>query len=45
MASKVDTLHDADMKTRDLKVYDAIIIPDQGPQEILNGYRGWIYAS
>ncbi|HQQ97053.1 MAG TPA: M14 family metallopeptidase [Cyclobacteriaceae bacterium] len=36
---KVDTLHDADMKTRDLKVYDAIIIPDQGPEEILNGYQ------
>lgn len=35
----VDTLHDNDMRTRDLALYDAIIIPDQSPDGILNGYQ------
>ncbi len=36
---KVDTLHDKDVSSKDLSQYDAIIIPDQGPGEILNGYQ------
>lgn len=35
----VDTLHDNDVRTTDLAQYDAIIIPDQSPEGILNGYR------
>jgi hypothetical protein len=34
----VDTLHDADMAKKDLSAYNAIIIPDQGVKEILNGH-------
>ncbi|HSH46157.1 MAG TPA: hypothetical protein VK966_09890, partial [Longimicrobiales bacterium] len=34
----VDTLHDADIRERDLSVYDAIIVPDQGASAILHGY-------
>ena len=34
----VDTLHDADMHSRDLSAYTAIIIPSQSPQRILNGH-------
>lgn len=34
----VDTLHDEDVRSRDLAQYDAIIIPDQRPDGILNGY-------
>ncbi|HSR42947.1 MAG TPA: hypothetical protein VLL48_12260, partial [Longimicrobiales bacterium] len=36
---QVDTLHDADVRTRDLSRYHAIILPDQDPEEILNGYE------
>jgi len=35
---QVDTLHDADVRTRDLSEYDAIILPDQEAAEILNGH-------
>ena len=34
----VDTLHDADIAKKDLSAYSAIIIPDQGVKEILNGH-------
>ncbi|MEQ8685699.1 MAG: M14 family metallopeptidase [Imperialibacter sp.] len=34
----LDTLHDNDVRTKDLSQYDAIIIPDQRPDGILNGY-------
>lgn len=34
-----DTLHDEDIRNKDLSQYDAIIIPDQNPQHILHGYR------
>ena len=34
----MDTLHDADIKTRDLSQYDAIIIPSQRPSSILHGH-------
>ncbi len=34
----VDTLHDADVRRGDLAKYDAIILPDQGAGEILNGH-------
>ena len=34
----LDTLHDADIKTKDLSQYDAIIIPSQRPSSILHGY-------
>lgn len=34
----LDTLHDNDVRTKDLAQYDAIIIPDQSPGGILNGY-------
>ncbi|SDQ13099.1 M14 family metallopeptidase [Flagellimonas zhangzhouensis] len=33
----MDTLHDADIKTKDLSKYDAIIIPSQRPGSILHG--------
>ncbi|MEQ9425923.1 MAG: M14 family metallopeptidase [Cyclobacteriaceae bacterium] len=33
-----DTLHDADVRSRDLSQFHAIIIPDQDPDEILNGH-------
>lgn len=33
-----DTLHDSDIRTRDLSQYDAIIIPHQSPNGILNGH-------
>lgn len=35
---KVDTLHDADLLERDLSQYHSIIIPDQRPDDILNGH-------
>jgi hypothetical protein len=34
----VDTLHDADVRRGDLSRYDAIVLPDQGANGILNGY-------
>ncbi|QHT67932.1 peptidase M14 [Rhodocytophaga rosea] len=34
----VDTLHDKDLLSKDLKQYQAIIIPDQTVHEILNGH-------
>ena len=34
-----DTLHDVDIRNRDLSQYTAIIIPDQSPDRILNGHR------
>ena len=34
-----DTLHDQDIISKDLGMYDAIIIPDQSPDRILNGHR------
>jgi len=33
-----DTLHDKDMQGKDLSQYNAIIIPDQSPHEILHGH-------
>ncbi|MEP1093688.1 MAG: M14 metallopeptidase family protein [Cyclobacteriaceae bacterium] len=33
-----DTLHDNDIRERDLSQYTAIIIPDQNPARILNGH-------
>ena len=38
-AFDLDTLHDDDIRTRDLSQYQAIILPDQSPQRILNGHR------
>ncbi len=35
----LDTLHNADIKTKDLSIYTAIIIPSQSPEEILIGHR------
>lgn len=37
-AFTVDTLHDKDLLSKDLKQYQAIIIPDQESHEILNGH-------
>ncbi|MBI4540412.1 MAG: peptidase M14, partial [Gemmatimonadetes bacterium] len=34
----VDTLHDADVRMADLSRYDAIVIPDEQAQRILNGH-------
>ncbi len=34
-----DTLHDNDVRNRDLNQYTAIVIPDQNPERILNGHR------
>jgi hypothetical protein len=34
----VDTLHDADVQRGDLSQYDAIILPDQDDNAMLNGY-------
>ncbi|MCK0161278.1 M14 metallopeptidase family protein [Allomuricauda sp. F6463D] len=34
----MDTLHDTDIKTKDLSQYDAIIIPSQRPKSILHGH-------
>jgi len=34
-----DTLHDADMRNRDLSEFDVILIPHQSPERILNGHR------
>ncbi len=34
----VDTLHDADVQSRDLAGYDAIILPSQSPSAILRGH-------
>ncbi|MDH5368045.1 MAG: M14 family metallopeptidase [Cyclobacteriaceae bacterium] len=34
-----DTLHDSDIRTRDLSQFDAIIIPNQSTEQILNGHR------
>ncbi len=33
-----DTLHDADIRSRDLSAYHAIILPDQSPHRLLHGY-------
>ena len=35
---KVDTLHDADIRNKDLSQYSSIIIPSQRSSSILNGY-------
>ncbi|MGE0590069.1 MAG: M14 metallopeptidase family protein [Cyclobacteriaceae bacterium] len=35
----LDTLHNTDIKTKDLSAYTAIIIPSQSPEEILIGHR------
>jgi glutamine amidotransferase-like uncharacterized protein len=34
-----DTLHDDDIRNKDLSIYHAIIIPDQDPETILHGHR------
>jgi len=34
-----DTLHDEDVRTRNLDQYTAIIVPDQNPERILNGHQ------
>jgi len=34
----VDTLHDADIRTRDLSRYDAVVLPHQSARAILNGH-------
>ena len=34
-----DTLHDEDIRTRDLSSYHAIILPDQRPHHLLHGHR------
>jgi hypothetical protein len=34
----VDSLHDADIATRDLSQYHAIILPDQSPRGLLHGH-------
>ena len=33
-----DTLHDADIRARDLSAYHAIILPDQSPHRMLHGH-------
>lgn len=38
-AFDLDTLHDADIREKDLSAYSAIILPDESPQFILNGHR------
>jgi len=35
----LDTLHNEEIQTGDLSMYDAIIFPSQNPDGILNGYR------
>ena len=35
----LDTLHDEDIRTKDLTQYSTIILPDESPQFILNGHR------
>lgn len=35
----VDTLHDADLRQGNLSQYHTIVIPDQSPDEILNGHK------
>src|SRR5690606_7858380 len=37
-AFDMDTLHDADIRTRDLSKYDAIILPSQRPNSMLHGH-------
>ena len=34
-----DTLHDKDIRTKDLSEYTAIILPDESPRFILNGHK------
>jgi hypothetical protein len=34
----LDTLHDADIRNKDLSVYDALILPDQSVREMLHGH-------
>lgn len=36
---EVDTLHDADIVERDLSEFDALILPHQSPEGILNGHK------
>ncbi len=36
---EVDTLHDADLRSSDLSVYTAILLPSQGVEGLLHGYR------
>jgi hypothetical protein len=35
---EVDTLHDADLATADLAAYDAVLLPSQDSEELLNGH-------
>lgn len=35
----LDTLHDADIRTKNLSVYSAIVLPSQDPEDILHGHR------
>jgi hypothetical protein len=39
----VDTLHDAEIRSRDLSAYDAIILPDQRASAILHGHEPGSY--
>ncbi len=34
----LDTLHDGDIRVRDLMAYDAIILPSQSPEEMMHGH-------
>ncbi len=36
---EVDTLHDADLRSSDLSVYTAILLPSQGVEGLLHGHR------
>ena len=38
-AFELDTLHDEDIRTKNLSEYTAIILPDESPQFMLNGHR------
>ncbi len=40
---QVDTLHDADLRERDLSRYHAIVLPSQSPDELLNGHLPGTY--
>jgi len=35
----IDTLHDADIRTKNLSVYSALVIPSQRQEDILHGHR------
>ena len=38
-AFEVDTLHDAEIRSSDLSVYTAILLPSQGTESLLHGHR------